>query len=333
MATAHATTPACKMEDRIYLFGSGEGTRRVPIRSQHDWADRADLSDRLDMRTGTRVWNSAHMMAQLLALTPNLFAGKRVLELGCGVASSSAVVSRAAAFVLATDGAAGVLSLAQHNLIANADDSLRMDDVARRRQTAVLRWGAHEDMAAARALLSDAGLSAPADSSTDKFDLVIAADCLFSRPLDADLTILHQSRALFGTAKELLRPLDGRFVTTFQARVRGMNRQLRKAAEEVGLALVFIDRKCVTGKPGPFVAAAEGCCVSVFDPHDPVFLSVRIALLAHSQESIDRLMEQEGWEVADPAEDEDDVPPPLHETLAGGLFGADDDDDGHNSSK
>lgn len=64
-----------------------------------------------------------------------------------------------------------------------------------------------------------------------------------------------------------------------------------------------------------------------FDPDDPMLRYARIALLAPCAAALEARMAALGWRRGDPAEDEDDMPPPAHETLAGGLFPDSDDDD------
>jgi hypothetical protein len=321
-----------------FVFGSLDAMRVVNIQSSSCWAERSDLSERLDLRTGLRVWkNAANAMGQLLTLHSVLYDGKAVLELGCGVASSSAVLSDKAGLALATDGAAGVLKLAKRNLFTNTAPRLSNDRLEADRKAAVLRWGVPDDIARAKSIVTEWRVSSsPASGSDGCFDLVIGSDCLFPRPLDTEMTIFSQAKALFQTAKELLSK-DGLFITTFQARVKGMNRQLRQAAEQVGFAIVFVHRNCVTEKDGPCKPATttattspeevSGAAAGVeyFDPKDPMLQFVRIATLAHGRGTLDAVMVREGFELADPAEDEDDVPPPAHETLAGGLF-ADDDE-------
>lgn len=350
------------------------------------------------MRTGHVLWRpAAFMLSQALAST-DLCARARVLELGAGVALAAAVACRRnARAVIATDGAATVLDLASLNLTHNSAAGVEC-------HVAVLKWGDAADTAAVQALLKDRCSHIDA-AFADRCDLVIGSDCFFPRPLDPDLTILLQGRAMFGTAAQLMRPCccsyagssspavaattssspaasessacvaaagtsadrgsqhsSGLLLTTIQVRRRGMNRELRAAAAAVGLSICFVDRECILQTAAPCTdasaaageeavsagagAAAEPADAATsltapagpassdsadtssvhFDAADPMLGYVRIALLAPCAAALEARLAALGWRPGDPAEDEDDMPPPAHETLAGGLFPDLDDD-------
>ncbi len=98
------------------------------------------------------VWPSGHALAGAVAGTD--LAGRRVLELGCGLGLPSVAAARAGAEVLATDGASDAVVFCAHNLALNE----LLGEVAE------VPW--HDP-----APLVGAG----------PFDLVLAADVLYTR--------------------------------------------------------------------------------------------------------------------------------------------------------
>ena len=126
-------------------------------------------------QTGQVVWNAGALLAEHMALRlgPNFFAGKRVLELGCGTGLPGIVAARlGASRLVLTDGTAEVLARAKQNAAANLRD---------------VPWAAQQ-------LLF--GEVTP-EELAGKFDVLIASD------------VLYQSsgwRPLAQTAGELLAP-------------------------------------------------------------------------------------------------------------------------------
>jgi predicted nicotinamide N-methyase len=98
------------------------------------------------------LWRSGVSLAQELEATD--LAGRRVVELGCGLAVPSIAAARAGADVLATDGDDEALELAERNARVNGT----------RVETARVEWS-RSDRLAARA----------------PFDLLLAADVLYER--------------------------------------------------------------------------------------------------------------------------------------------------------
>src|SRR5918999_3259606 len=96
------------------------------------------------------LWRSGVALAR--ELEGEDLGGRRVVELGCGLALPSIVAARAGASVLATDLAPEALALAKRNARANG----------------------------VRIEAADFDWSAPAQLA--RFDLVLAADVLFERP-------------------------------------------------------------------------------------------------------------------------------------------------------
>ena len=102
-----------------------------------------------------RAWPSGRALAAALFAGPAL-TGRRVIELGCGLALPSIVAARRGADVLATDGAPDAVAFAAHALALNGV----LGEVAQ------ADWAEHGDVLAARG----------------PFDLVLAADVLYTRP-------------------------------------------------------------------------------------------------------------------------------------------------------
>ncbi|GAB4854463.1 hypothetical protein Ancab_023047 [Ancistrocladus abbreviatus] len=70
--------------------------------------------------TGLMLWESARLMAPILAANPAIVEGKRVLELGCGCGGiCSMIAALYADVVVATDGDAKALDLLNQNIASN----------------------------------------------------------------------------------------------------------------------------------------------------------------------------------------------------------------------
>ena len=86
--------------------------------------------------TGSMLWEGARALAAHLHSRPELVAGARVVELGCGASAlpSLAAAGAGAAETVATDGHEGVLALLRENLDANAGEQTPVRSLR-------LRWG------------------------------------------------------------------------------------------------------------------------------------------------------------------------------------------------
>ncbi|MCI20207.1 S-adenosyl-L-methionine-dependent methyltransferases superfamily protein, partial [Trifolium medium] len=128
--------------------------------------------------TGLMLWESARLMASVLAENPNIVAGKRVLELGCGSGGiCSMIASRHADQVVATDGDDSSLDLLAKNVASNIESSL-----LNKLTTKKLEWGNKDHIESIKEL-SDRG-----------FDVIIGTDVTY---------IAEAILPLFATAKEL----------------------------------------------------------------------------------------------------------------------------------
>jgi predicted nicotinamide N-methyase len=111
-----------------------------------------------------RPWPSGLALARAVDAEPQRVAGRRVLELGCGLGAASIAAARAGADVLATDGAAEAVVFAAHALALNEVDA----------EVAHADWIEHQEALLARG----------------PFDVVLAADVLYTRAnVDAALRL------------------------------------------------------------------------------------------------------------------------------------------------
>nr|GMC49378.1 Methyltransferase-like protein [Ipomoea batatas] len=129
--------------------------------------------------TGLMLWESARLMALVLAENPGIVAGKRVLELGCGCAGiCSMVAAKSADLVVATDGDTKALNLLNQNVAQNLKSSLFAKLMTRK-----LEWGNRDDIEAIRRL------------NGKGFDIILGTDVTY---------ISEAITPLFSTAKELI---------------------------------------------------------------------------------------------------------------------------------
>jgi methyltransferase-like protein 6 len=84
------------------------------------------------------LWESARLMASVLAGNPTIVAGKRVLELGCGCAGICSMIAAAgsADLVVATDGDTNALDLLTQNITSNTKPPFVSKLITKR-----LEWG------------------------------------------------------------------------------------------------------------------------------------------------------------------------------------------------
>jgi predicted nicotinamide N-methyase len=153
-----------------------------------------------------RPWPSGLVLAGALADAP-LPAGARVLELGCGLGAPSVVAARAGASVLATDGVADAVAYAAHNLALNEVDA----------RVAVVDWAADAEALAAQG----------------PFDVVLAADVLYTRAnvetalrlwprLLGDGGVLHVADPQRAGTRDFLAAARGTFSVVSQRRDDGV---------------------------------------------------------------------------------------------------------------
>ncbi|KAI9118477.1 hypothetical protein K1719_010809 [Acacia pycnantha] len=129
--------------------------------------------------TGLMLWESARLMASILAENPDIVEGKRVLELGCGCGGICSMVSaRNAHIVVATDGDAFALELLAKNVASNLLLPLLTKLITKR-----LEWGNRDHIEEVKEV-SDTG-----------FDVIVGTDVTY---------IPEAILPLFATARELI---------------------------------------------------------------------------------------------------------------------------------
>lgn len=130
------------------------------------------------------LWRSGVALAR--ELDGEALAGRRVLELGCGLALPSLTAARAGAIVLATDESAEALTLVARNARVNG---LRVE-------TAAIEWSDADEL-----------------RSRGPFDLVLAADVLYEQDSAAPLGSLLPQLAPEAWIADPGRPAAAAFVT------------------------------------------------------------------------------------------------------------------------
>lgn len=149
-----------------------------------------------ERRRGVKLWPGACTLAELMAGPPEAFLahtpattgaaspgawswqGRRVVELGCGLALCSMVAAHLGAHVLATDGEQGIVGMARRNAAANgcrvvppAGASAAGPPASRQAgsfRAAQVAWGA-----GTAAAVECCGLGAP------PVDVIVLSDCVY----------------------------------------------------------------------------------------------------------------------------------------------------------
>lgn len=129
--------------------------------------------------TGLMLWESARLMASILAANQSIVAGKRVLELGCGCGGICSMISaKSADFVVATDGDEKALELLSQNVSSNLQSSSLAKLIVKR-----LEWGNRDHIEEIKKL-NDVG-----------FEVILGTDVTY---------VAEAIIPLFATARELL---------------------------------------------------------------------------------------------------------------------------------
>lgn len=167
----------------VEMFGIPSSTEEIFELSIHDYAFRIKLLSKEFQHTckstGLMLWESARLMASVLATNQDIVAGKRVLELGSGCGGICSMIAAASAdLVVATDGDTKALNLLTENVASNLKSpSLDLLHVKK------LEWGNEDDIQAIKQL------------NEEGFDVIIGTD----------VTYVPQAIVpLFATARELI---------------------------------------------------------------------------------------------------------------------------------
>lgn len=130
--------------------------------------------------TGLMLWESARLMASVLAANKTIVEGKKVLELGCGCGGMcSMVAAESAELVVATDGDPKAIDLLKQNVASNLRSPLHTKNMLPEK----LEWGNQMDIANIKKL-NNAG-----------FDIIIGTDVTY---------VSEAISPLFATARELI---------------------------------------------------------------------------------------------------------------------------------
>ncbi|XP_043722454.1 uncharacterized protein LOC122669689 [Telopea speciosissima] len=133
--------------------------------------------------TGLMLWESAQLLSAVLARTPSIVAGKKVLELGAGCAGICSMVAvRSADLVVATDGDLRALDLLRENVSSNLEPQLLNKLVTKR-----LEWGNRDHIEAIK------------EMSHSGFEVIIGTDVTY---------VPEAVSPLFATARELISSND-----------------------------------------------------------------------------------------------------------------------------
>ncbi|XP_044487776.1 uncharacterized protein LOC123212703 isoform X3 [Mangifera indica] len=131
--------------------------------------------------TGLMLWESARLMAAILARNPTFVAGKRVLELGSGCAGICSMAAVGSAdLVVATDGDQRALDLLTENVTSNLTPPILSKLITKR-----LEWGNRDHIEAIK------------DVNNGGFEIILGTDVTY---------IAEAILPLFATAKELISP-------------------------------------------------------------------------------------------------------------------------------
>lgn len=129
--------------------------------------------------TGLMLWESARLMAAVLERNPNIVAGKRMLELGCGCGGICSMVAVGSAdLVVATDGDAKALDLLTRNVSSNLRPPFLAKLITKR-----LEWGNKDHIEVIK------------NTNNGGFDVILGTDVTY---------VPEAILPLFATAKDLI---------------------------------------------------------------------------------------------------------------------------------
>lgn len=133
--------------------------------------------------TGLMLWESARLMAAILARNPSIVSGKRVIELGCGCSGiCSMAAATSAKTVVATDGDAKALELLNQNITSNLSPPLLAKFTTRQ-----LEWGNQEQIEAIK------------DENKQGFEVIIGTDVTYVA--EAIIPLFETARTLVSSGR------------------------------------------------------------------------------------------------------------------------------------
>lgn len=155
-------------EESVVLPWSGRRLTVLRPTDLDDLLDRAADDPEQHLPYWAEVWPSGIALADAILGEPELIAGRRVLELGCGLGVTATAALLAGANLLAADYSAAALLLCRYNAVRNA---------GREPETALVNWRAP--------------LPGRLDRAPDGWSVVLAADVLYeSRDVEPLLAVL-----------------------------------------------------------------------------------------------------------------------------------------------
>ncbi|KAI7753570.1 hypothetical protein M8C21_003362, partial [Ambrosia artemisiifolia] len=171
------------------MFGISSSRDEIMELKLQDWNFKIKLLSKEFQHTckstGLMLWESARLMATVLASNQTIVSGKRVLELGSGCGGiCSMIASKTACLVVPTDGDNKALELLKENVSSNLDKSLSSKLHIRQ-----LNWGNKEHIESVKKL-----------SDNNGFDVIIGTDVTY---------VAEAIMPLFQTAKELISSSEG----------------------------------------------------------------------------------------------------------------------------
>ncbi|KAG8375693.1 hypothetical protein BUALT_Bualt10G0127100 [Buddleja alternifolia] len=167
----------------VEMFGNSSSNEEIVEIAIRDYAFKIKVVSKEHQHTcpstGLMLWESARLMASILAANPEIVFTKRVLELGSGCGGvCSMIAARSADLVIATDGDTKALDLLTENIASNLKSPF-LDKLNVKR----LEWGDKCDIEAIKKL------------NGKGFDIIIGTDVTY---------ISGAIIPLFATARELI---------------------------------------------------------------------------------------------------------------------------------
>ncbi|KAL6556685.1 hypothetical protein OROGR_005973 [Orobanche gracilis] len=167
----------------VEMFGALSSSEEIMELSIREYFFKLKLLSREHQHTctstGLMLWESARLMAWILAANQGIVSRKRVLELGCGCGGICSMVAvRSASLVVTTDGDTKALDLLTQNLASNLERPF-LDSLTVRK----LEWGNKNDIEAIKRV------------NKKGFDIIIGTDVTY---------VSEAIIPLFGTARELI---------------------------------------------------------------------------------------------------------------------------------
>ncbi|KAM7507498.1 hypothetical protein LguiA_017951 [Lonicera macranthoides] len=172
------------------MFGISPSTDEIIEFNLRDWSFKMKVVSKEHQHTckstGLMIWESAQLMASILASNQSIVTSKRVLELGSGCGGiCSLVAAKTADLVVATDGDEKSLDLLTQNLALNLHPPSQTKLVVKK-----LEWGNRDHIEAVKQL------------SGTGFDVILGTDVTYVA--EAILPLFETARDLLSSSKRSL---------------------------------------------------------------------------------------------------------------------------------